>query len=102
MRTAIITTKYNKPDELIELLNFIYNSNRFDNLIEVEIAKKKFYSIVLADNYYIREDYLSSGEYFVISIYKLIQSGCNLIAIDEIDISLDAMAQVRFIKKLEK
>lgn len=102
IRTAIITTKYDKPDELIELLNFIYDSNRFDNLIEVEISKKKFYAIVLADNYYIREDYLSSGEYFVISIYKLIQSRCKLIAIDEIDISLDAMAQVRFIKKLRE
>ena len=102
IRTAIITTKYNKPEELIELLNFIYDSNRFDNLIEVEISKKKFYAIVLDDNYYIREDYLSSGEYFVISIYKLIQSRCKLIAIDEIDISLDAMAQVRFIKKLRE
>ncbi len=102
IRTAIITTKYNKPEELIELLNFIYDSNRFDNLIEVEISKKKFYAIVLDDNYYIIEDYLSSGEYFVISIYKLIQSRCKLIAIDEIDISLDAMAQVRFIKKLRE
>lgn len=102
IRTSIITAKYNKPDELIELLNFIYDTNRFDNLIEVEISKKKFYAIVLKDNYYIREDYLSSGEYFVISIYKLIQSRCKLIAIDEIDISLDAMAQVRFIRKLRE
>lgn len=102
IRTSIITSKYNKPNELIELLNFIYDTTRFDNLIEVEISKKKFYAITLADNYYIREDYLSSGEYFVISIYKLIQSKCKLIAIDEIDISLDAMAQVRFIKKLRE
>jgi energy-coupling factor transporter ATP-binding protein EcfA2 len=54
----------------------------------------------LESDYYIREDYLSSGEYFIINIYKLIQKRCKLIAIDEIDISLDAMAQVRFVEKL--
>lgn len=102
LRANIVTQKYNKPEQLIELLNFIYDTDRFNNLIEVEISKKKFYAIVLEDNYYIREDYLSSGEYFVINIYKLIQSRCKLIAIDEIDISLDAMAQVRFIKKLRE
>lgn len=102
LRANIVTQKYNKPEQLIELLNFIYDTDRFNNLIEVEISKKKFYAIVLEDDYYIREDYLSSGEYFVINIYKLIQSRCKLIAIDEIDISLDAMAQVRFIKKLRK
>ena len=102
LRAKIVTQKYNKPEQLIELLNFIYDTDRFNNLIEVEISKKKFYAIVLEDDYYIREDYLSSGEYFVINIYKLIQSRCKLIAIDEIDISLDAMAQVRFIKKLRE
>lgn len=102
LRANIVTQKYNKPEQLIELLNFIYDTDRFNNLIEVEISKKKFYAIVLEDDYYIREDYLSSGEYFVINIYKLIQSRCKLIAIDEIDISLDAMAQVRFIKKLRE
>jgi len=57
---------------------------------------------VLPDSYYIREDYFSSGEYFIISIYKLIRTQCKLIAIDEIDISLDAMAQVRLIQKLRE
>ncbi|MBV5320493.1 MAG: hypothetical protein JZU62_02300 [Sulfuricurvum sp.] len=100
IRRGIISHQFNKPTELIELLNFIYDTNRFDNLVELELRKKKYYAIVLPDNYYIREDYLSSGEYFIISIYKLIQSRCKLIAIDEIDISLDAMAQVRLIEKL--
>jgi len=100
IRKRIISKQFNKPTELIELLNFIYDTNRFDNLVEIVLRNKKYYAIVLEDNYYIREDYLSSGEYFIISIYKLIQSRCKLIAIDEIDISLDAMAQVRLIEKL--
>lgn len=100
IRRGIISHQFNKPTELIELLNFIYDTNRFDNLVEIELRNKKYYAIVLEDNYYIREDYLSSGEYFIISIYKLIRSRCKLIAIDEIDISLDAMAQVRLIEKL--
>lgn len=100
LRKNIISKQFNVPTELIELLNFIYDTNRFDNLIEIEVRNKKFYAIVLPNDYYIREDYLSSGEYFIISIYKLIQTKCKLIAIDEIDISLDAMAQVRFIQKL--
>ena len=102
LRKNIISRQYNTPQELIELLNFIYDTNRFDNLIEIEIKNKKFYAIVLPNDYYIREDYLSSGEYFIISIYKLIQSRCKLRAIDEIDISLDAMAQVRFMEKLRE
>jgi len=100
IRTNIVSQRYKEPNELIELLNYIYDTDRFNNLKEIEIKKEKFYVILLKDDYYIREDYLSSGEYFIINIYKLIQKKCQLIAIDEIDISLDAMAQVRFIEKL--
>jgi len=100
IRLNIISKNYVKPISLIEMLNYIYDTNRFDNLKEVRIKKEKYYVIVLEDDYYIREDYLSSGEYFIINIYKLIQKRCKLIAIDEIDISLDAMAQVRFVEKL--
>ena len=39
-----------------------------------------------------REDYLSSGEYFLIRLYRTIMSSARLIVIDEIDISLDAVA----------
>jgi ABC-type glutathione transport system ATPase component len=102
IRLNIISKNYKKPTSLIEMLNYIYDTNRFDELKEIRIKKEKYYVIVLEDDYYIREDYLSSGEYFIINIYKLIQKRCKLIAIDEIDISLDAMAQVRFIEKLRE
>jgi len=100
IRLNIISKNYKEPTSLIEMLNYIYDTNRFDNLKEIHIKKKRYYVIVLENDYYIREDYLSSGEYFIINIYKLIQKRCKLIAIDEIDISLDAMAQVRFVERL--
>jgi len=55
------------------------------------------------DNYkYIREDYFSSGEFFVVNLYKMIISECKLIVIDEIDISLDAAAQVNLIQAINE
>lgn len=102
IRSHISSASYSKPNELIALLNYIYDTDRFDNLVEIEIQREKYYAIILEDNYYIREDYLSSAEYFIISMYKMIQKKCKFIAIDEIDISLDAMAQVRFIEKLRE
>jgi len=102
IRTSIISKQYEVPNTLIELLNYIYDTTRFNGLKEITVKKKKYYAIALKDDYYIREDYLSSGEYFIINIYKLIQKRCKLIAIDEIDISLDAMAQVRFVEKLRE
>ena len=102
IRATIISGNTTKPKELIDLLNYIYDGNKFDNLVEINIKLEKFYAIELEDSLYIREDYLSSGEYFIINIYKYIKKGKKLIAIDEIDISLDSMAQVRFIEKLRE
>lgn len=102
IRAAIISGDTSKPEELIDLLNYIYDSDKFDNLVEINIKLEKFYAIELEDSLYIREDYLSSGEYFIVNIYKYIKEGKKLIAIDEIDISLDSMAQVRFIEKLRE
>ncbi len=102
IRTSIVSKQYEVPNALIELLNYIYDTERFNNLKEITVKKEKYYAIALEDDYYIREDYLSSGEYFIINIYKLIQERRKLIAIDEIDISLDAMAQVRFVEKLRE
>lgn len=98
MRLSIISKNFIKPDKLIKILNYIYNTKRFDNLKEIVIGKEYFYAIVEDNKPYIREDYLSSSEYFVITIYKLIMKECKLLAIDEIDISLDSSAQVRFTK----
>jgi ABC-type dipeptide/oligopeptide/nickel transport system ATPase component len=102
IRSKLDTQDYTTPDELIKILNYIYDTDRFTNLVELKIKREKYYAIPLENSYYIREDYLSSAEYFIISMYKMIQRKCKFIAIDEIDISLDAMAQVRFIEKLRE
>lgn len=102
LRKQISLQEYKKPDELIDFLSTVYNSDRFNNLKEIYVKGNKYYFILKFDDYYIREDYLSSGEYFVISLYKMIQKKCKLIVIDEIDISLDASAQVNLIKELRK
>lgn len=99
---AIAFESYQKPDELIDLLNTIYSTNKFDELIEVNHKKDSCYALLLDNERYIREDYLSSGEFFVISLYRKIKNKKKFIVIDEIDISLDASAQVVLVKKLRE
>ena len=100
LKQCIILNQYEDPVELIEFLKGIYNSDRFDNLKVFYVKNKPYYFILKDHDYYIREDYFSSGEYFVVSLYKMIQRKRKCITIDEIDISLDAHAQVNLIKQL--
>jgi len=100
LRKSIAIESFVAPNELIEFLSNVYDSNRFDNLKEFSFKGEKYYFILKDNDYYIREDYFSSGEYFVVSLYKLIQGRKKCITIDEIDISLDAHAQVNLIKQL--
>jgi ABC-type dipeptide/oligopeptide/nickel transport system ATPase subunit len=102
IRRQIILEDYSRPDELIQFLSDIYTSNKFDSLIETNVKGKSYYSILLADNRYVREDYLSSGEYFLINLYRTIKGATKLIVIDEIDLSLDAGAQVHLLRKLRE
>lgn len=100
IRQAITIGNHEKPLELIKFLNNIYSTKKFDDLVEIKIKKSSYFCILLEDKKYIREDYLSSGEFFLISLYRKIKNKCRLIVIDEIDISLDAAAQVHLIKNL--
>ncbi|MCQ8118009.1 AAA family ATPase [Methylomonas rosea] len=102
LRRKIALKEYETPNELIAFLSEIYQTDRFENLKEVSIKKSKYYFILREGNFYIREDYLSSGEHFVINLYKMVQRRCKLIFIDEIDISLDASAQVNLLNELRK
>jgi len=102
LRRKIALKDYQTPNELIAFLSEIYQTDRFNNLKEVSIKKSKYYFILREGNFYIREDYLSSGEHFVINLYKMVQRRCKLIFIDEIDISLDASAQVNLLNELRK
>ncbi|MFL9938355.1 AAA family ATPase [Paraburkholderia graminis] len=100
IRRNIVLENYTRPDELIDFLGAIYGSQKFDNLRCIAIKKKTYFCQILDESRYIREDYFSSGEYFLISLYRNIIAGRKLIVIDEIDISLDAAAQAKLVAQL--
>lgn len=100
IRSNIVLEAYESPTELIDFLNSIYSTTKFNNLIRLKVKKNEYYCILLEESRYIREDYLSSGEYLLISVYRKIKTQCKFIVIDEIDISLDAAAQTRLAEKL--
>jgi ABC-type lipoprotein export system ATPase subunit len=102
IRRARVLGRHSAPAELRSFLRDIYQTSKFDELAEVSVRKKRFYFLPLTDDKYLREDYFSSGEYFLISLYRQITRGRRLIVVDEIDISLDAAAQVRLVQNLRQ
>lgn len=95
IRKRIALNSFEKPNELINFLSSIYATDKYSALIEVPAKGQKYYAIAHADGTYIREDYLSSGEYFLINLYRTFKSATQLVVIDEIDLSLDAAAQAK-------
>ncbi len=93
IRKAIALGNHNHPEELVSFLTAMYGTARYSSMVEVTVRGKTYYAIVKNDGTYIREDYLSSGEYFLINLYRTIKGSSQLIVIDEIDISLDSAAQ---------
>lgn len=102
IRSKIIVGGYSRPERLIEFLSEIYGERRFDNLISVPFRGGACCCILRPDGWYLREDYFSSGEYFLINIFKKVEEGKRLVFVDEIDISLDARAQARVGQGLRK
>lgn len=102
IRTAVMLEEYHDPAELIALLADVYGDNKFSNLKEIRVGRNSYYIIPLDNDRYVREDHLSSGEFFLISLYRKIKGTARLIVIDEIDISLDAAAQSRLVGWLRK
>lgn len=100
VRRAIILGQYHRPDELIAFLTRIYGDNRFKDLIEIQLRGGACCCLIEPDGRYLREDYFSSGEYFLISLYRRMLQRKRLVFIDEIDISLDAAAQARVVREL--
>lgn len=102
IRTAVMLEDYLVPDELILLLADVYGDDKFSTLKEIRVGKNSYYVIPLENDRYVREDHLSSGEFFLISLYRKIKGASRLIVIDEIDISLDAAAQSRLVGWLRR
>lgn len=100
IRRAIILDQDTRPDGLITFLSLIYGDARFEGLREVKFSRGACCFYRTEDGRYVREDYFSSGEFFLVNLYRRLQSGVRLIFVDEIDISLDAAAQARLVTEL--
>lgn len=85
---------------MIGFLTRIYGEARFDELLEVKFSRGFCCFYHVENDRYVREDSFSSGEFFLVNLYRRLQSGHRLIFIDEIDISLDAAAQARLVEEL--
>lgn len=102
IRQAVILGRYKKPTALIEFLTNIYQDHRFDDLVEIQFRRGVCCCFVYNDKRYLREDYFSSGEYFLINLYRKITLETPLVVIDEIDISLDASTQARLAEQIRQ
>ncbi len=100
IRVGIILERDSRPAGLIEFLTNIYGEARFEELREVKFSRGACCFYRTDDGRYVREDYFSSGEFFLVNLYRRLQSGVRLIFVDEIDISLDAAAQARLVSQL--
>lgn len=103
LRTNIATSNYKVADELKAFLVSVYghvSSHRYENLCETRVKGTKYYFIPQDDDYYLREDHFSSGEFFLIQLFRFIKTGAKFIIIDEVDIALDAVAQVNLYNSL--
>ena len=102
IRRAIVLDHDTRPDAMIGFLTRIYGQPRFEDLREVRFSRGACCFYRVEDDRYVREDYFSSGEFFLVNLYRRVQSGPRLIFIDEIDISLDAAAQSRLVGELRR
>ncbi|WP_457425750.1 AAA family ATPase [Roseateles sp. P5_E7] len=100
IRTKITLEQESRPQDLIDFLTRIYSHSRFEDLREVSFSRGVCSFYRTDAGRYVREDYFSSGEFFLVNLYRRLQSGTKLIFIDEIDISLDAAAQARLVQEL--
>ncbi|CNK75583.1 cytochrome c biogenesis protein CcmA [Yersinia frederiksenii] len=102
LRKSIAFETYDIPDELITVLNEVYKTDVYSDLRSFKAKGDVYYFRLTESGYYIREDYFSSGEYFVVNLYRMIELKKKCIVIDEIDISLDSSAQVQLVSILRR
>lgn len=103
IRAQISLNNYETPHELIKFMNQIYNTLKFDNIKEINFNKFSVCVFLQSNGKYIREDHLSSGEFFLINLYRTFKDPeKKFIIIDEIDSALDAEAQVNLVRYLRE
>jgi len=97
LRKSIAFETYEVPTDLIKILNFVYQTKNYNNLKSFSVKSENYYFRLNDNGKYIREDYFSSGEYFILNLFRMIELKRRFIVIDEIDISLDSSAQVHLV-----
>lgn len=102
LRKSIAFESYSVPDDLITIFNEVYQSSSYNNLKSFSVKNETYYFRLNDNGTYIREDYFSSGEYFILNLFRMIELKRKFIVIDEIDISLDSSAQVHLIGVLRE
>lgn len=114
LKTKDIESSKEASEFIKENLDYIINGTKtthFDNLYFAQLDREnRLYFIQFEENIHISEFNLSTGEYFLLSVLKIIQTFSNrrqkdeirLLIIDEIDIALHPLAQRRFIEKLKE
>lgn len=100
LRKSIAFESYSVPDDLINIFKVVYQSSSYNNLKSFSVKNETYYFRLNDNGTYIREDYFSSGEYFILNLFRMIELKRKFIVIDEIDISLDSSAQVHLIDVL--
>ncbi|QYM96276.1 ATP-binding protein [Dickeya ananatis] len=102
LRTNVLINNYQTADEMSDFLNSIYENTKFKELKTTMIDGVDYYFLIAKNGRYIREDHFSTGEYFIINLYRHLSSTKDILIIDEIDTSLDAAAQVRLITHIRE
>jgi ABC-type multidrug transport system ATPase subunit len=101
IRNNIAASQFENADVLISFMSQVYANDKFAELKATKVNKYEFYFMLRNEDYYVREDHLSSGEFFLIQLFRLITSGAKLVLIDEFDVALDAAAQVRLYEAIK-
>lgn len=113
LKTKDIENSKEASDFIKKNMDYIINGEKtsfFNKLHYSDLGdKKRLYYLDFGENNHITEFNFSTGEYFLLSVLKIIQTFSNrrhqddlrLLIIDEIDIALHPLAQKRFIEKLK-
>lgn len=98
----------NSDDERFKTLYKVYGKRKKKQLDGSFHTKEYTWFVLKISNHYVNEYFFSTGEYFLLSLFKFIENLMNkgkdvsMIIIDEIELSLHSLAQKRLIKKLKE
>jgi energy-coupling factor transporter ATP-binding protein EcfA2 len=110
LRTNMNYIMYGKDsdDERFKTLCKVLGKRKKKQLDGSFQTKEYTWYVLKIDDHYVNEYFFSTGEYFLLSLFKFIENLMNkrkdvsMIIIDEIELSLHSLAQKRLIEKLKE